>query len=245
MPSCGTPVTKVTQIFRHTLRKPLLKIWLDIRKHYNKVPLWLSTMEAMFHRNTMDISKKILRYYQILDEEGNLESIQELEKQKIMIAHWSYFQITIRHKKDLKEFGIETKNSKLDKILLGQDKNMISKLYNYLLQYDLAEEILKGPMIAWARNFGYNIQLEEWEEIWQRNLSITKTVSYEETLYKMIYRWHLASSRLSKIYPTANPTCWKCKVNHGTFYHLWWTCPVIKTFWIRIKTWLEKNPKLR
>uniref|UniRef100_A0A2D4EKF6 Reverse transcriptase zinc-binding domain-containing protein n=2 Tax=Micrurus corallinus TaxID=54390 RepID=A0A2D4EKF6_MICCO len=185
------------------------------------------------------MSKK-LRYHQILDKEGKLKSIQELEEQNITIDRWSYFQITIRYKKDLKEFGIETKSNNLDKILLGQDKNMISKLYNYLLEFELVEEIVKGPMIAWAKNFGYNIQLEEWEEIWKRNLTITKSVAYKENLYKMMYRWHLAPSRLIKVYPTANPMCWKCKINHGTYYHLWWTCPIIKIFWMKIKNWLEE-----
>uniref|UniRef100_A0A2D4KIM5 Uncharacterized protein n=1 Tax=Micrurus paraensis TaxID=1970185 RepID=A0A2D4KIM5_9SAUR len=109
-------------------------------------------MEATFHPNTMDISKK-LKYHQILDNEGKLKSIQDLETQKINIDRWSYFQIAMRYERDLKEFGLETKNIQLDKILLGSAKNMISKLYNYLLEYELAEEIVKGPMITWAKNF--------------------------------------------------------------------------------------------
>uniref|UniRef100_A0A2H6N391 Reverse transcriptase zinc-binding domain-containing protein n=1 Tax=Micrurus carvalhoi TaxID=3147026 RepID=A0A2H6N391_9SAUR len=123
---------------------------------------------------------------------------------------------------------------------MGREQNMISKLYDYLLELEMKGEINKGPLLAWNKIFGYNIELEDWEEIWQKNLSITKSVSYKENLYKMMYRWHLAPARLAKIYPTVNPKCWKCNEKHGTFYHQWWTCPEVKNFWIRMKNWVEE-----
>uniref|UniRef100_A0A2D4M009 Reverse transcriptase zinc-binding domain-containing protein n=1 Tax=Micrurus spixii TaxID=129469 RepID=A0A2D4M009_9SAUR len=196
-------------------------------------------MEAMFHPNTMDISKK-LKYHQILNKEGKLKSIYELEAQGLSIDQWSYLQVAMRYDRDAKEFGLEIKNTQLDKIFLGQEKNMISKLYNYLIEFNLTEEIVKGPMIVWANFFGYNINLNDWEEIWHKNLTLTKSVSYKENLYKMLYRWHLAPSRLAKMYPKVNSTCWKCKGNNGTFFHLWWKCPEITKFWIRIKVWIEE-----
>uniref|UniRef100_A0A8C6XP33 Uncharacterized protein n=1 Tax=Naja naja TaxID=35670 RepID=A0A8C6XP33_NAJNA len=79
-----------------------IEVWTDIRqKLITRIPRWLSTMEAMFSPNTLDISQK-LRYHQILDKEGKLKPLQGLGTQGISIDTWSYFQIKLRYNKDVK-----------------------------------------------------------------------------------------------------------------------------------------------
>uniref|UniRef100_A0A2D4LYR7 Reverse transcriptase zinc-binding domain-containing protein n=1 Tax=Micrurus spixii TaxID=129469 RepID=A0A2D4LYR7_9SAUR len=58
----------------------------------------------------------------------------------------------------------------------------------------------------------------------------------------MFYHWHLAPLRLAKIYPSFSPICWKCKQT-GTFFHMWCLCPKAKTFWNKIKIWLQEITK--
>uniref|UniRef100_A0A670ZNF7 Reverse transcriptase zinc-binding domain-containing protein n=1 Tax=Pseudonaja textilis TaxID=8673 RepID=A0A670ZNF7_PSETE len=228
---------------RHLIRDALLTIWKKIRKkHYIKIPIWISTMEVMIHPNNLEITKMI-KYKDLLDPQGNLKSRQEIQDQGLKIDQWVYLQIQSRYKQDKKEFGINNKLQQLDKILLGPDKKSITKFYNYLLETELEEEIVKGNMIAWSRNVGRSITLAEWEKVWGRNNKITKSVAYKENLYKMFYRWHLPPSRLAKMHPNMSPYCWKCKKKEGTFFHMWWTCTETQNYWKKIQTWLEEITK--
>uniref|UniRef100_A0A2D4PHI0 Reverse transcriptase zinc-binding domain-containing protein n=1 Tax=Micrurus surinamensis TaxID=129470 RepID=A0A2D4PHI0_MICSU len=40
--------------------------------------------------------------------------------------------------------------------------------------------------------------------------------------------------------PNINPKCWKCKKVDGTFYHMWWLCLEIRTYWIQIRNCLQE-----
>uniref|UniRef100_A0A2H6MYZ9 Uncharacterized protein n=1 Tax=Micrurus carvalhoi TaxID=3147026 RepID=A0A2H6MYZ9_9SAUR len=106
----------------------------------------------------LETGRKI-RYYDVLNPQGELRTNQELREQGMKIEWWPYLQHKMRYKKNIEEFGIEVKPNQLDKILEGTDEKLISKLYNYLLEFKMAEEIVKDPMIAWAKNVGHNIDL--------------------------------------------------------------------------------------
>uniref|UniRef100_A0A670ZPK2 Reverse transcriptase zinc-binding domain-containing protein n=1 Tax=Pseudonaja textilis TaxID=8673 RepID=A0A670ZPK2_PSETE len=228
---------------RHLIRDALLTIWRKIRKkHYTKVPVWISTMEAMIHPNNLELTKMI-KYKDLLDPQGNLKPRLDLQEQGHKIDQWVYLQIQSRYKQDKKEFGINNKLQQLDKILLGSNKKNITKFYNYLLETELEEEIVKGNMIAWSKNVGRSITLAEWEKVWGRNNKITKSAAYKENLYKMFYRWHLPPSRLAKMHPNMSPHCWKCRKKEGTFFHMWWSCAETQKYWKKIKTWLEEITK--
>uniref|UniRef100_A0A2D4HSL6 Uncharacterized protein n=1 Tax=Micrurus lemniscatus lemniscatus TaxID=129467 RepID=A0A2D4HSL6_MICLE len=165
-----------------------------------KVPRWLSTMEAMIHPNRLDI-RKMVNHSELLDNQGKLKSNQELKQKGIIIDWWPYLQIQNRYKKDLDEFGFDKGQNQLDKILIGPEQKFISKAYKYLLDFKMEEEMVKSAMIAWVQNFGYNIDLEEWEKLWSVNYKSTTSSSYKENLYKMF----LAPTRLVKIYPNTSP----------------------------------------
>uniref|UniRef100_A0A2D4HSL7 Uncharacterized protein n=1 Tax=Micrurus lemniscatus lemniscatus TaxID=129467 RepID=A0A2D4HSL7_MICLE len=176
-------------------------------------------MEAMISQNTLDMSKKV-RGREVLDEQGKLKTNQELKEQSIFIDWWPYLQLQNRYKKGMEEYGIYTKQQQLDKILIGPEEKCIVKMYNYLLKVALEEEVVKSCMIAWAKILGHNIDLADWEKMWNKNYTLTRSAGYKENMYKMFYRWHLPPMRLSKMYPNFNPTCWKCRQNQGTFYHM-------------------------
>uniref|UniRef100_A0A2D4PIT2 Uncharacterized protein n=1 Tax=Micrurus surinamensis TaxID=129470 RepID=A0A2D4PIT2_MICSU len=107
----------------------------------------------------------MIRYKELVDEQGELKTLEELKEQGIILDWWAYMQIQVKFKKDSKEQGIDKEVQKLDQILTGKDTKFITRTYNYLLEVELEEKIVKGPMIAWARNVGHNINLDEWEKI--------------------------------------------------------------------------------
>ncbi|KAF7245550.1 hypothetical protein EYD10_08337 [Varanus komodoensis] len=80
----------------------------------------------------------------------------------------------------------------LDQVMLKTDEKMIKRIYEFLLDRKMEGEQVKETMITWAENFGYNIELEKWQKLWERNIKVTLATSYKENLYKMFYRWYLS-----------------------------------------------------
>uniref|UniRef100_A0A2D4K758 Reverse transcriptase zinc-binding domain-containing protein n=1 Tax=Micrurus paraensis TaxID=1970185 RepID=A0A2D4K758_9SAUR len=42
------------------------------------------------------------------------------------------------------------------------------------------------------------------------------------------------------MYPNTKAECWKCKYKEGTFFHMWWQCPEVKKYWMRVQRWLSE-----
>lgn len=222
----------------HFIRKVLMTIWDRIRnKYYLMTPIWLSPLEAMIHPTLYNRNKPLI-YQVLLDPLGKVKSRNTLVELGYELDWWTYNQIQSRTAQDKNKGGIYNSLQELDKILLGKDEKVLSKLYQFLLMDWIGEEVIKDSMIAWGRNLGYSIELEKWEEIWGKTLKLTMSVSYKENIYKMLYRWHLPLARLSKMFPGTSPVCWKCNAAMGTYFHSWWTCPRAKEYWARIQKWI-------
>lgn len=43
-------------------------------------------------------------------------------------------------------------------------------MYTYLLMFETEEKQVKECMMEWATNFGYNIQMKQWENMWLKEL---------------------------------------------------------------------------
>uniref|UniRef100_A0A2D4KBR9 Reverse transcriptase zinc-binding domain-containing protein n=1 Tax=Micrurus paraensis TaxID=1970185 RepID=A0A2D4KBR9_9SAUR len=103
---------------------------------------------------------------------------------------------------------------------------------------ELEEEIVKEPMIAWAKNIGHSIELDDWENY--KNYKLILSTAYKENQYKMFYRWHLVLARLAEMYPNTKSECWKCKRKDEMFFHMWWQCPKARKCWAKVQRWLQE-----
>uniref|UniRef100_A0A8C6XN85 Reverse transcriptase domain-containing protein n=1 Tax=Naja naja TaxID=35670 RepID=A0A8C6XN85_NAJNA len=230
-------------VSKHKLRQTLLHTWFKIKKQmYIQTPIWLSTLEALMHPHLLRYDK-IITYEELLDVKGDLLTRQQLIDKGIDLEWWAYLQLQSKYAKDKRELGISTTRTELDEILLGQDKKMIKKIYHVLLEAKLEEEIVKETMVLWMRDFGYNINLDDWHNIWIRNKKITLATPYKENLYKLFYRWHMTPIRLAKINNKLSPICWKCNKEKGTYYHMWWRCRKAQEFWKQVHKWLQEMCK--
>lgn len=69
----------------HCIRKVLIQTWDKVRgTMYDKIPTWVSPVEAFRHLALMK-DQRVLRYEDLLDEEGHLKSSHELSLQNIQI----------------------------------------------------------------------------------------------------------------------------------------------------------------
>uniref|UniRef100_A0A8C5WQN4 Zona-pellucida-binding protein 1/2 N-terminal domain-containing protein n=1 Tax=Laticauda laticaudata TaxID=8630 RepID=A0A8C5WQN4_LATLA len=133
--------TKTQGYFRrHHIQESLWLDWEKIKRQcYLKIPVWLSTIEAFSYPITYK-KEQTVRYWEILNEKGELKSMQKLEEQSIKMNWFSYAQIHSRYDKDFKTKGFYDKLTDLDKILTGTDEKVIKRLYEYLLEIKLEEE---------------------------------------------------------------------------------------------------------
>ncbi|CAH2315037.1 Hypothetical predicted protein [Pelobates cultripes] len=56
----------------------------------------------------------------------------------------------------------------------------------------------------------------------------------QEGNFKWLSRWHLTPSKINTIFPNASAQCWRCPHPRGTPSHIWWSCPVMCTYWSKI-----------
>ena len=49
--------------------------------------------------------------------------------------------------------------------MFGSNKKAIKKMYDFLLQIKMQDEIVKECMIRWAQNIGHNIDIDQWLQI--------------------------------------------------------------------------------
>lgn len=95
--------------------------------------------------------------------------------------------------------------------------------------------------------------LYNWEKELQKELSPTQkstilimshisssATNTAEVNYKLLTRWHYTPALLHKYFPHIPPLCWRGCGEHATHAHIWWSCPLIRPFWLTILHWIKE-----
>ncbi|KAF7247671.1 Craniofacial development protein 2 [Varanus komodoensis] len=145
-------------------------LWEKLKlKLYNELPRWLSPMEAFVYPNVLNF-EKIIRYGDMLDKDGGLKLEQEIQEQGLDIS-WRYkVEMQSRYAKDCKTWGFYRDLTEFDQVMLKTDEKIIKRLCDFLLDRKMEGEQVKETMITWAQNFGFNVELEKWQKLWERNI---------------------------------------------------------------------------
>lgn len=99
----------------------------------------------------------------------------------------------------------------------------------------LTDPTTKLPyMNQWEWDLNTTFEMSDWQDI----AYILSKVSFNTTLieanYKTLLHWYLVPIRVAKMHSSASPTCFRYCGQMGTMYHVWWQCPVVIRFWIKI-----------
>uniref|UniRef100_A0A670IZP3 Reverse transcriptase domain-containing protein n=1 Tax=Podarcis muralis TaxID=64176 RepID=A0A670IZP3_PODMU len=224
----------------HIFKGRLIEVWNRYKNILEpKTPHWLSPLELISVKK-VNMEKKWGRYGEMVMKEGGKWKVKSYDQVKIYTYDWlSYFQINEIFKKEVKERGYEEKVSTFQREIINNDHKNLSNMYKRLLEWSTKDEEVKTVMTQWTKDFGYDIQLENWEKLWKVNIKFTACVLLRENMLKMLYRWYMTPVKLAKMYKTDNK-CWKCRQKEGTFYHLWWECRKVKSFWEEIYNEMKK-----
>lgn len=130
-----------------------------------KIPRWVSPLEA-FIKPTLLTENKKEPYEKLLDKNNKLKSLQQLQLLNINLTWWESTQFKSIYSKD-KTLGFYTARNELDKIWLSCNDKMIQKIYKFLLENYMQDDVVKSSMIAWMQDIGYNIDFDDWAKIWK------------------------------------------------------------------------------
>ena len=117
-------------------------------------------------------------------------------------------------------------------------KNVISSSYSILLS-NLPSN-LQTVLSGWERDFGKPQIDKDASEIIRNMGNVLACNKTLETLFKILYRLHCTPYIQNKIDPVKSSVCPKCKKEVGTHSHKFGSCPIIASFWNRIKLKLER-----
>lgn len=188
-----------------------------------------------------------LRLHHILRGCG-LKSLEELNEQ------WAEPQLNFLQFQQLKHYvasmnRVSTTSqtptlTPFEKLCLSTSpqRHLISVIHNMLWQNIKPDE---GKACSdWSRDLQTKLTNNEWERIYRHTLKGSINVSIQENNYKILSRWYRTPHILHKFNPTIPSSCWRCQHPQADILHIWWTCPIIQTFWEKVHDLTQKITSL-
>lgn len=101
----------------------------------------------------------------------------------------------------------------------------------------------------WTRNLDLDLTSEDWLETWQATHKVSQNVAALKTSYKVLSRWYLVPYQIAKYASCYSSICFR---GCGTYLHTWWTCALVRSFWVHIssiishlfETPIQPDPKI-
>lgn len=112
----------------------------------------------------------------------------------------------------------------------------ISLFYNLLTTYPTD---YKNPhMLKWEKDLSQTFTGTQWRKVILIFRKASSCTDHWDNSPKNLNRWYLMPYRLSKIYPTASPNCWRCNDQIGNLHHTLWSCKNVYSFWNTVSVFL-------
>lgn len=91
-----------------------------------------------------------------------------------------------------------------------------------------------SSQLKWENELLRSFTMEEWTAASQSISKLSHCINHKEIMRKIHLRWYLTPNRLLHIKPDASDLCWRKCGARGTQLHMWWQCPITRTFWQKI-----------
>lgn len=88
-------------------------------------------------------------------------------------------------------------------------------------------------MQKWEQDLEISLEVEVWSKMVQCAFRSYINTSLIEAYYKVLMRWYMVPVRVATYVPGASPQWFRGCGMDGTMFHIWWTCPKVRKFWIR------------
>uniref|UniRef100_A0A803K9R1 Reverse transcriptase zinc-binding domain-containing protein n=1 Tax=Xenopus tropicalis TaxID=8364 RepID=A0A803K9R1_XENTR len=108
----------------------------------------------------------------------------------------------------------------------------ISLLYLTLVSPKSLTDILY--IKQWGNDLGVSLTDTQWPQLWENLKHSSSNTVISEAGYKVLFRWYLTPVRLARIYHNTNDHCFRGCSAPGTMGHIWWHCPKVVRYWVRV-----------
>lgn len=111
-------------------------------------------------------------------------------------------------------------------------RGLISLLYSQGLTQPNSEN--PSYVQKWEEDLGKTLESADWNLIWSVTKSASPNVLAVEANYKVLTRWYLVPVRVAKYTQNYSAQCFHGCTELGTYFHVWWTCPIAQNYWKEI-----------
>lgn len=92
-------------------------------------------------------------------------------------------------------------------------------------------------MVKWAKFFGYNIQIDQWERMWLKGLKFSLSYNLKENFLEMMYHWYMTQKNCLRCIKTLLITVENIKNMMGILLCMVeWVCEKTEQYWTWINT---------
>ena len=113
-----------------------------------------------------------------------------------------------------------------------QTKGFVSFVYDTI--QNVAAPALHHIKTKWEEDLNLQIPGVNWQLAVSRVNASSICIRHGLIQFKVFHRLHLSWSRLAKLYADIDPRCERCHQVEATLGHMFWSCPVLSSFWLSL-----------
>lgn len=125
---------------------------------------------------------------------------------------------------------------------VGSTSGFVSRLYKLLLQLSYKPLMLDR---LWRKDIPVLKSNFDWHRVWISVALASRNPDHQQIHYNYLHRTYLTPRKLFLMKVIGNPTCTLCSSKaDGTFFHMFWQCSPVRTFWVMVASNLSKLFKI-
>lgn len=110
--------------------------------------------------------------------------------------------------------------------------------------YTLLNSPSEQPQLSfykkWKVDLNRSFTVTQKQNILRFALKSSICTKIQEPNYKMMTGWYYTPQVLHKYFLNATDRCWRCQVDRGALFHIFWSCPKLQHFWTFVRNIAQK-----